>query len=80
MLQKFFINHIDVSMKNSLNDKQKQILKALQKQFGKDLDVWMSTPNRLFRNRTPFDLLMSGCYEYFSQFVNVTGCDKQQDC
>ena len=67
-----------MSIQNSLNDKQKQILEALKKQFGNDLDLWMSTPNRQFRNRTPLDLLMSGSYDYFSQFVIQS--DKQPGC
>ncbi len=67
-----------MSTQNSLNDKQKQILEALKKHYGSSLDMFMSTPNRLFRNRTPFDLLMSGDYEYFSQFI--TQYDKQPDC
>lgn len=53
---------------HSLNDKQKKILESLR-ELTDNLDLFMSTPNPLFRNKTPIEMLLQEEYQYFEQFI-----------
>jgi len=57
-------------MTSNLNNKQKQILEALKDYSGAELDLFLSTPNKYFRGRTPLEMLLNEEYTYFYQFIN----------
>jgi hypothetical protein len=57
-------------MISNLNNKQKQILEALKDYSGAELDLFLSTPNKYFRGRTPLEMLLNEEYTYFYQFIN----------
>lgn len=57
-------------MINHLESEKNKILKELENKFDKDLNLFMSTPNKLFRNRPPLELLNSNDFSYFYQFLN----------
>jgi len=54
-----------------LSEKQLNIISKLEKMFeSKDqLELWFSLPNKLFRNKAPLDLLLSGNFDYFDRFL-----------
>lgn len=54
----------------NLNNKQKQILEALKDYSGSELDLFLSTPNKYFRGRTPLEMLLNEEYTYFYPFIN----------
>jgi len=57
---------------SKLSKKQKEILKKLQKDIGSAelLDKWLSTPNSLFKHKTPYDALLSGNFDYFDTYLS----------
>lgn len=57
---------------SKLSKKQKEILKKLEKDIGSAelLDKWMSTPNHMFKHKTPLDALLSGNYDYFDTYLS----------
>jgi 2-polyprenyl-3-methyl-5-hydroxy-6-metoxy-1,4-benzoquinol methylase len=57
-------------MINHLESEKNKILKELENKLDKDLNLFMSTPNKLFRNRPPLELLNSNDFSYFYQFLN----------
>jgi len=54
-----------------LSDKQLEIISKLEKNFEskEQLELWFSLPNKLFRDKTPLDLLLSGNFDYFERFI-----------
>lgn len=54
-----------------LSEKQLEIISKLEKNFEskEQLELWFSLPNKLFRNKTPLDLLLSGNFDYFERFI-----------
>jgi len=52
---------------NNLNEEQKEIIKCLA-EYTDNVDLFLSTPSPMFRNKAPFDMLMQGEYQYFDQF------------
>jgi len=54
---------------DSLNDTQKKIYDNLKEYAGNELNLFMSTPNKMFNNRTPLDMLLSGNFDYFVPFI-----------
>jgi hypothetical protein len=57
-------------MTNNIETEKLKILKELEDKLDKDLNLFMSTPNKLFRNRPPLELLNSNDFSYFYQFLN----------
>jgi hypothetical protein len=55
---------------DSLNDKQKEILNSLREYFGNNLDNFLSTPNKEFRNKAPLYFLLSENYDYFRPYLS----------
>jgi hypothetical protein len=55
-----------------LTDKQKEIIGRIEPMFESklQLETWLSIPNKLFRNKAPVDILLSGNYDYFERFLN----------
>jgi hypothetical protein len=56
-------------MTNHSEAEKNKILKELENKLDKNLDLFMSTPNKLFRNRPPLELLNSNDFSYFYQFL-----------
>jgi len=56
-----------------VNDKKEQILNKLKEIFENEesMKVWLSIPNKLFKNRPPIDLLESSNYDYFERFFHI---------
>jgi len=54
---------------SSFNSEQKHIYYKLKEHYREEFDSFMSTPNKLFRNRAPIDLLSTKDYSYFHQFA-----------
>ena len=54
----------------NLSEKQKEIVSKVRSFLESDsqLDLWMSTPNKMFRNMAPIDVLRSGNFDYFDRF------------
>lgn len=54
-------------------EKKDIILEKLKAIFENEesLKIWLSIPNKLFRNRPPIDLLESGNYDYFERFFHI---------
>jgi len=52
---------------DNFDDEQKEIIKCLS-EYTDNVDLFLSTPSPMFRNKTPFDMLMQGEYQYFDQF------------
>lgn len=54
-----------------LSEKQLEIISKLEKNFEskEQLELWFSLPNKLFRDKTPLDLLLSGNFDYFERFI-----------
>jgi hypothetical protein len=54
----------------NLSEKQKEIVSKVRSFLESDtqLDLWMSTPNKTFRNMAPIDVLKSGNFDYFDRF------------
>lgn len=52
--------------KDIILDKLKVIFESEE-----SLKIWLSIPNKLFRNRPPIDLLESGNYDYFERFFHI---------
>jgi len=54
-----------------LNYEQQLIINKLkEKAFDTSLDIWLSTPHKAFKDKAPIDLLLSGNYEYFYNYIN----------
>jgi uncharacterized protein (DUF2384 family) len=55
---------------SELSVKQKSIYDKLDKIFEsqEQLHMWLSLPNKLFRNKAPIDVLLSSNYDYFDRF------------
>lgn len=53
-------------------EKQKQVIVKLSANFeSKDqLEKWLSIPNKMFRDKPPLDLLLSGNFDYFDRLIN----------
>jgi len=53
-----------------LNREQQLIVNKLkEKATEHSLDVWLSTPHKSFKDRAPLDVLLSGNYEYFYNYI-----------
>ena len=57
-----------------LTDKQKAIVSKLKPMFEsqEQLHNWLSLPNKMFRDKPPIDLLLSGNFDYFDRLLNVS--------
>lgn len=55
-----------------LSSRQKDIISKIRPMFESDeqLEKWFSLPNKLFRNKAPLDLLLSGNFDYFERLIN----------
>lgn len=55
----------------SLNTKQQEIMSKLRVIAGSDreLDLWLSTPNKEFRGKAPIDMLRQEEYQYFAKVI-----------
>jgi len=53
-----------------LSEKQREIVNKIRDSLESDdqLNLWMSTPNKSFRNMAPIDVLKAGNYDYFDRF------------
>lgn len=60
-----------------LSEKQKAIAQQVREMFESDeqLDKWFSTPNKLFRDKAPLDVLLSGNFDYFERLLNKKPLD-----
>lgn len=58
-------------MASSLNSKQQEVMDKLRLIAGseRELDLWLSTPNKEFRGRAPIDLLQQEEYQYFIKAI-----------
>lgn len=58
---------------SNLSEKQKEILKQVRSSLESDnqFDLWMSTPNKSFRNMAPIDVLKAGNFDYFDRFFST---------
>jgi len=52
---------------NDFNEEQLEILKCLE-EYTDNLDLFLSTPSPMFRDKTPYDMLLQHEYQYFDQF------------
>lgn len=59
-------------MDYSLNTKQQEIMSKLRTIAGnnRELDLWLSTPNKEFRGKAPIDLLRQEEYQYFAKVIS----------
>jgi hypothetical protein len=50
---------------------EQQIISRIKTHFNNEeyFNLWMSTPSKEFRNRTPYDMLILGEYELFSRMI-----------
>lgn len=62
---------MDVS---NLTDTQKELYNKLRNNFESEqqFQTWLSLPNKMFRNKTPMDALLSGSFEYFDRYFGST--------
>lgn len=53
-----------------LSEKQIEIVNKIRDSLESDdqLNLWMSTPNKSFRNMAPIDVLKAENYDYFDRF------------
>jgi len=53
-----------------LSAKQKEVYNLLKDRFESEnqFQLWLSMPNKLFRNKTPIDTLLSNSFEYFDRY------------
>jgi len=58
-------------MNSSLNIKQQEVISKLRAIAGSDreLDLWLSTPNKEFRGKAPIDMLHQEEYQYFAKVI-----------
>jgi len=56
-------------MTYELTDDQKKIYNQLKESIGDELDLWLSIPNKSFRNRPPLELLLQNDFTYFYSFI-----------
>jgi len=58
---------------SNLSEKQKEILNKVRNSLESDsqFDLWMSTPNKSFRNMSPIDVLKAGNFDYFDRFFST---------
>jgi hypothetical protein len=56
-------------MEHQLTNDQQQIYDKLKISIGDELDLWLSIPNKSFRNRPPLELLLTNDFVYFEQFI-----------
>jgi hypothetical protein len=57
---------------SKLSKKQIEIIEKLKKDIGSTelFEKWMSTPNNMFRHKTPLDILLSGNFDYFDTYLS----------
>lgn len=57
----------------NLSERQKEIVLKVRSFMESDsqLDVWMSTSNKMFRNMAPIDVLKSDNFDYFDRFFTM---------
>jgi len=55
-----------------LSKKQLEIVLKIEPMFESknQMEDWFSLPNKLFRNKAPLDVLLSGNFDYFERFLN----------
>jgi len=60
-----------------LSEKQKSIISRIRPMFETDeqMDKWFSLPNKLFREKAPLDVLLSGNFDYFERLLNKEPLD-----
>jgi hypothetical protein len=58
-----------IFMAHQLTNDQQQIYDKLKVSIGDELDLWLSIPNKSFRNRPPLELLLTNDFGYFGQFI-----------
>lgn len=53
--------------------KQNEIIEKLRTVLESDqqLDAWLSIPNKMFKDKAPIDVLMSGNFDYFDRFFTM---------
>ena len=58
---------------DTLTVKQQDIISKLMPMFEsqEQLHNWLSLPNKMFRDKPPMDVLMSGNFDYFDRLLNA---------
>ena len=58
---------------SKLSKRQTEILEKLEKNIGSTelFEMWMSTPNVMFKHKTPYDVLLSGNFDYFDTYLST---------
>lgn len=58
---------------DTLTVKQQDIICKLMPMFEsqEQLHNWLSLPNKMFRDKPPMDVLMSGNFDYFDRLLNA---------
>jgi uncharacterized protein (DUF2384 family) len=58
---------------SKLSKRQAEILEKLEKNIGSAelFEMWMSTPNAMFKHKTPYDVLLSGNFDYFDTYLST---------
>lgn len=56
-------------MSYTLTEDQQKIYNQLKESIGSELDLWLSIPNKSFRNRPPLELLLQNDFAYFYSFI-----------
>jgi len=56
---------------SNMSEKQIEIFYKLKEVFedSRLLESWLSLPNKMFKNKAPIDVLLSGNYDYFERFL-----------
>jgi len=56
-----------------LTKKQLEVISKIEPMFEskQQMEDWFSLPNKLFRDRPPLDVLLSGNFDYFDRFLNI---------
>jgi len=53
----------------TLNKQQLEIVVKIKDIVKEELDVWLSTPHRSFKNKPPIEMLLTENYDYFYSFL-----------
>lgn len=53
-----------------LDTEQQKILELIKNIYGKETDLFMSTPNKYFKGRPPIEMLLNKNFTYFGPYIN----------
>jgi len=59
---------------SKLTLEQKEIYYNIKSKFESEeqFHTWLSLPNKMFRNKSPLDILLSNSFEYFDRYFDST--------